>query len=62
MSKEVFAKRWQSRDFLVPLLILPYGYLAIYWFENGFNWVVAVLGAVLFFILLPIIIVLWDKR
>jgi len=58
MSKEV---RWQLKDFLKPLIILPYGYWAIYWFEHGFDWVVAVLGAVLFFILIPIIIVMWDK-
>jgi len=58
MSKEV---RWQLKDFLEPLIILPYGYWAIYWFENGFDWIVAVLGAVLFFIVIPIIVVMWDK-
>ena len=50
------------RDFVELLLILPYGFWAIYWFENGFSWLVGVAGAVLFFIILPIIIVLWDRK
>ncbi len=49
------------RDFVEPLVILPYSFWAIYWFENGFDWVVAVLGVVLFFFILPIIVVTWDN-
>ncbi len=60
MGKEVFGL--QLRGFLEPLIILPYGFWAIYWFENGFNWIVAVLGAVLFFVVLPIFIVLRDRK
>jgi len=55
-------KPLQLGDFLKPLIILPYGFWGIYWFDNGFNLVVAVLGAVLFFVFLPIIIVFWDKK
>ena len=62
MAKDIFAKRWAVSDFLEPLVALPYGFWAIYWYENGFSWVVGILGAVLFFIVLPIIIVFWDKK
>jgi len=55
-------KRFQLRDFLEPLIILPFGFWGIYWFENGFSWIVAVIGAVLFFVVLPIFIVFWDKK
>ncbi len=62
MGKEVFAKRWELSDFLKPLIALPFGFWGIYWFENGFDWIVAVLGIVLFFIVLPAIIVFWGKK
>lgn len=62
MVKDVFARHLQLRDFLEPLIILPYGFWGIYWFENGFNWIVGIMGAVLFFVILPIIIVLWDRK
>lgn len=61
MKKDVFAKRWQLRDFLFPLLALPYGFCGIYWYENGFDWIVAVLAVVLLIIIPAIIAVLWDK-
>ena len=62
MTKGVFRRQLQLRDFLEPFIILPYGFWGIYWFENGVNWIVGTLGAVLFFVLLPIVIVLWDKK
>ena len=61
MHKEVFAKSWQFRDFLEALLALPYGFWGIYFYENGFDWIVAILGVVLFIVIPAIIIVLWDK-
>lgn len=61
MKKDVFAKRWQLCDFLLPLLALPYGFWGIYWYENGFDWIVAVLAVVLLIIIPAIIAVLWDK-
>lgn len=56
MKKEV-----RLRDLVEPLIILPYGFWAMYWFENGFNWIVAVVGAILFFIIFPIIVFTWDN-
>ncbi len=61
MHKEVFARHWQLRDFLEPLLFLPYGFWGIYVYESGFDWIVASLGVVLFIIIPAIIIVLWDE-
>jgi len=61
MKRDVFAKRWQLRDFLLPLLALPYGFLGIYLYENGFDWIVAVLAVVLLIVIPAIIAVLWDK-
>jgi hypothetical protein len=61
MSKEVFARRWQFRDFFEALLFIPYGFLGIYFYENGFDWIVAILGVVLLIIIPAIVIVLWDK-
>ena len=61
MHKEVFAKRWQFRDFLEPLLLLPYGFFGIYLYENGFDWMIGALGVFLFIVIPAIIIVLWDK-
>lgn len=54
-------KSWQFRDFLEPLLCPPYGFWGIYLYENGFDWIVASLGVVLFIIIPAFIIVLWDK-
>lgn len=62
MKKDVFARHYTVKDFLFPLIVLPYGFWAIYFYENGFDWIVGVLGAVLFFIILPLIIVFWDKK
>lgn len=62
MSKEVFARRYTAKDFLEPLLILPYGFWAIYWVENGFDWITGISGAVLFFIVLPVVIVMWNPK
>lgn len=61
MHKEVHVKSWQFRDFLEPLLCPPYGFWGIYLYENGFDWIVASLGVVLFIIIPAFIIVLWDK-
>ncbi len=61
MHKEVWARRWQFRDFLEPLLFLPYAFWGIYLYENGFDWIVASLGVVLFIIIPAVIIVLWEK-
>jgi len=42
-------------------IVLPFVFLGLFWFETGFSWIVAVLGAVLFFVLLPCFIV-WRER
>ncbi len=62
MSKEVFRRKLVLRDFLEPLFILPYGFWGIYLFENGFDWVVIILGAILFFVIPPVIIVFWERK
>lgn len=49
-------------DFVKPLAVFPYAFWAIYWYEHGFNWVVGVLGFVLFLIILPAILVLRGKE
>jgi hypothetical protein len=61
MHKEVFRRRWQFKDFLEPLLALPYGFFGIYLYENGFDWIIGALGVVLFIVIPAIIIVMWDK-
>ncbi|VVB81536.1 Uncharacterised protein [uncultured archaeon] len=61
MKKEVFAKRRKLCDFLLPLLALPYGFWGIYWYENGFNWLIVIFAIVLFIIIPAVIAVLWDK-
>ncbi len=62
MSKEVFRRKFVLRDFLEPLIVLPYGFWGIYLFENGFDWVVIILGALLFFVIPPLIIVFWERK
>ena len=61
MRKEVFARKYELRDFLEPLIILPYGFWGIYLFDNGFDWLVIVLGAILFLIIPAVITVMWEK-
>ena len=61
MKRDVFAKRWQLSDFLLPLVALPYAFWAVYFYENGFDWIVAVLAVVLFIVIPAIVAVLWDK-
>lgn len=61
MKRGVFAYRYTLRDFLEPLLILPYAFWAIYFYENGFNWLVAILAIVLFIIIPGVLVVFWEK-
>jgi hypothetical protein len=56
MSKEV-----RIRSFIEPLIVLPYGFWAIYFYENGFDWIVAVLAIILFIVIPGIISVFWEK-
>ena len=60
MSKGVFGHKLGVRDFIEPLVVLPFVFWGLFWFENGFSWIVAVLGAVLFFVVLPCFIV-WRE-
>jgi len=61
MKKDVFAKRWQLKDFLLPLLALPYGFWGIYWYETGFSWSIVISAIVLFIVVPAIVAVLWEK-
>ena len=61
MRKDVFKKRLSVRDFVEPLLVLPYVFWGIYFFEHGFNWLVAVLAIVLFIIVPGVLSVFWEK-
>lgn len=61
MKKDVFAKRWQLKDFIIPLVALPYGFWGIYFYETGFDWIVAVLAIVLFIVIPAVLAVAWDK-
>ena len=57
----LFSKSWHVRDFLEPLLILPYVFWIFYWINTGFNWITIVLGAGLIFVIIPIIVVVLDR-
>jgi len=59
--KEVFKRHLQLRNFVEPLIVIPFGWWGIYWFENGFSWIVAVIGIILFFVILPVFIVFRKK-
>lgn len=59
MKKEM-KKRSKARMFLEPLLALPYGFLGIYWYENGFDVIVAALIFLLFIIVPGVLIVFWK--
>ncbi|MBI4146755.1 hypothetical protein HY489_05455 [Candidatus Woesearchaeota archaeon] len=48
------------RAFIDALFILPYGFWGLRLYEVGFDWISAVIGVVLFFILLPVLIVFWS--
>jgi len=50
-----------TRDFIEPLVALPYAFWGIYWFENGFDWIVAILAVLLFIIIPAVIITFKDK-
>jgi len=49
--------RVSIRDFAEPLVSIPYAFWAIYWFENGFDWIIAVSGIILLFVILPALVV-----
>ena len=61
MKRDVFAKKWQLKDFFWPLLALPYGFWGIYWYETGFNWLVVIFAIVLFIVIPAVVAVLWEK-
>lgn len=50
-----------KRDALYALAALPYGFWAMYWYENGFDWLVAIFGLVLFVIVPGVLSVFWEK-
>lgn len=58
----LFSKSWHWRDFVEPLLILPYVFWVLYLINNGFNWITIILGAVLFFVVLPIAVFWCGER
>ncbi|HLF54805.1 MAG TPA: hypothetical protein VI612_03735 [Candidatus Nanoarchaeia archaeon] len=58
----LFSKSWHWRDFAEPLFILPYVFWILYLINNGFNWITIVLGAVLFFVVLPIAVFWCGER
>ena len=49
------------RDFVEPLVAIPYGFWGIYWYENGFDVVVAVL-AIALFLIIPAILITFSKK
>ena len=53
-------KEVKLRDLIIPLAALPYGYFAIRLYEFGFDWITAIMGIILFFIVLPVFIVVSD--
>jgi len=58
MAKKV---RW-LRHVLYPLFSIPFVYWGISWYEQGFSMMTAIFGAVLVFILLPVLIVMWGRK
>lgn len=62
VKKEVKEIRKISpKQFLEPLLALPYVFLGIYVYENGFNVLSAVLGLMLF-VIVPAVLVVFREQ
>jgi|GEM_PF-3824470 len=60
VKKEV-RKSVSLRNYLEPLLILPYVFLGIYVYENGFNILSAVIGLLLL-VIVPAVLVAFREE
>lgn len=61
MRKKEVGKSQSVITFLEPLLALPYVFLGIYIYENGFNVLSAVL-ALMLFVIIPAILVVFREQ
>ena len=51
----------KGRRFVEALISVPYAFWVIYFYENGFNWLVAVLAIILFIIIPGVLSVFWKE-
>lgn len=54
------SKTRSSKRFVEALISVPYAFWVIYFYENGFNWLVGILAIVLFIIIPGVLSVFWK--
>ncbi len=55
-------KKFRPRDFLEPLLAVPFGFPVLRYLSHGFDAILVLVLAGLLFVYLPVVIVVFDWK